>query len=337
MLYGLLKYLNTMPTLLAVIALIIAMPVKANSKDPVRLLEAIFAKPASQIDLARTKLEIDQLIDPTINIEQSLKHINSMVSVVNSATTPNSTAIDRLQSLRTYLYDTGYWNDNKPFRYDFDDPMGTRISNKLLPTYLKLRKGNCFSMPFLFVIMAQKLNLNTTISTAPLHVFAKYKDPDSGKWYSLETTNIAEFVDDKFYQRQNPMTKAAINNGVYLQPLSKKETVAVMAVVVSEYYAQQQQWQRSIDVANVILKHYPKYVYAMLKVGNAYSRLLQEKIRFARAKGTVTPIEKTAMDHLYAQNLAWFEKAEKLGWQPPPKSAETQYLNNVRKRTNSTQ
>ena len=40
-----------------------------------------------------------------------------------------------------------------------------------------------------------------------------------------------------------------------------------MAVVLSEYYAQQQQWQRSIDVAKVILAHYPNYAYAMLKVG----------------------------------------------------------------------
>ena len=124
--YRLLKSLNAIQTMLTVVVLVIAMPIKADNQDPIKLLEATFAKPAAQIDLARTKLEIDQLIDPTINIEQSLTLINSMVSVVNSATKPDSTGFDRLQSLRTYLYDTGYWNNNRPFRYDFDDPMGTK-------------------------------------------------------------------------------------------------------------------------------------------------------------------------------------------------------------------
>ena len=149
-------------------------------------------------------------------------------------------------------------------------------------------------------------------------------------WF--RNTNTAEFADDNFYINQSPMTKAAITNGVYLQPLSKKETIAVMAIVLSEYYAQQQQWQRSIDIAQTVIKYYPKYAYAMLKVGNAYNMLLNEEIKLARAKGSLTPSKKIIMDLLYTQNIKWFKKAENLGWQPPPKSAEDQYLNNVRQR-----
>ena len=318
--------------LLLLVILLTVNPVKAQSSDPIKFVQNLLAQPSKQLDLAKTKLEIDQLIDPSINIKQSLNQIDAMVNVIKSALPANSSSIERLQALRTYLYDTGYWNNHQAFSYDFDDPMGTNINNKLLSIYLKSKKGNCFSMPFLFVIMAQKLGLEATISTAPLHVFVKYKDPTTNQWIGLETTNTAEFADDNFYINQSPMTKAAITNGVYLQPLSKKETIAVMAIVLSEYYAQQQQWQRSIDIAQTVIKYYPKYAYAMLKVGNAYNMLLNEEIKLARAKGSLTPSKKIIMDLLYTQNIKWFKKAENLGWQPPPKSAEDQYLNNVRQR-----
>jgi regulator of sirC expression with transglutaminase-like and TPR domain len=253
-------------------------------KSAIEVLEEILSKPDPQIDLAITKLTIDKLVDPTINIDRALGEINYMAQAVNSASTPDMTAMDRMQSLRAYLYDTGYWNQNQPFKYDFNDPLGTNIQNKLLPTYLRTRKGNCISMPFLFVILADKLGLDVTVATAPLHVFVKFKEPQSGKWFNLEATDIAQSLDDNFYREKNPMTDTAINNGVYLKPLSKKESVAVMAMVLSEHYAQQKQWQNSINVAKLTLQHYPKYAYAMLKLGNAYRGLLQEKIKLFSAK-----------------------------------------------------
>jgi regulator of sirC expression with transglutaminase-like and TPR domain len=246
------------------------------------------------------------------------------------------TAMDRMQSLRTYLYASGYWNQNQPFKYDFADPLGTSIQNKLLSTYLKNRQGNCISMPFLFVILADKLGLDVTVATAPLHVFTKFKEPQSGRWLNLETTNVAEIVEDSFFREKSPMTDMAINNGVYLKPLSKKEAVAVMAIVLSEHYANQQLWQQSIDVSKLILKHYPNYVYAMIKIGNAYSKLLQNKIQEVKAKGIVMPDEKAQMDQLFTQNLAWFDKAEALGWQPPSQASETQYLESIKKRVQHT-
>jgi regulator of sirC expression with transglutaminase-like and TPR domain len=301
-------------------------------RTAIEVIEEILLKPTSQIDLAQAKLTIDKLIDPSINIDRALGEINYMAQNVNSAATPGMTAMDRMQSLRTYLYDTGPWNQNQPFQYDYADPLGTNIQNKLLPTYLKTRKGNCISMPFLFVILADKLGLNATVATSPLHVLVKFKTPQNEKWINLEATDIAQSLDDSFYHQKSPMTATAINNGVYLQPLSKKEAVAVMAVVLSEYYAQQKQWQKSIDVSTLILKYYPKFAYAMIKIGNAYSKLLDEKIAIAGAKESALPAEKAAIKQLNSQNLMWFDKAEKMGWQPPTQDSETKYLQSIKKR-----
>lgn len=300
-------------------------------ESAVETLKAIFAKSDAQIDLAFTKLTIDRLVDPNVDIGRALGEINYMVEMVNSAAMPDMTAIDRMQSLRTYLYDSGYWNQNRPFQYDFADPYGTNIQNKLLPTYLNTRKGNCISMPFLFVILADKLGLEVTIATAPVHVFVKFKDPQSGKWFNLETTHIAEIVDDGFYRKKSPMSAKAIASGVYLQPLRKKEMVAVMTMVLAEHYAGQQRWQESIAVAELALQYYPNYAYAMLKVGNAYRGLLQAKIKQYKGQTEIPLAEKSRMDELYAQNRLWFEKAEAIGWQPVTAANNAEYLKSIKR------
>jgi len=69
-------------------------------------------------------------------------------------------------------------------------------------------------MPFLFIILGDKLGIDVTASTAPLHVFVKFTDTD-GKTYSLETTSGANFSRDAWYREQMPMTNQAIDNGVY--------------------------------------------------------------------------------------------------------------------------
>jgi regulator of sirC expression with transglutaminase-like and TPR domain len=305
--------------------------------DAFNFIEKTLSRPSSEIDLARTKLTIDQFVDPSINIEQSLEDLNRIAQTVHSASTPDMTAIDRMMSLRAYLYEGGYWNQFNPYQYDFNDPLGTKLHNQLLPTYLSTKKGNCISMPFLFIVLAEKLGLDVTVATAPLHVFVKFKDPMTGQVFNLETTNGAKIENDNFYNEMMPMTDTAIKNGVYLKSLNKKETVAVMTIVLSEYYAEQKQWQNGIDIVTLILKYYPNYAYAMLKLGNFYSDLLQEKVKFFRAKGTITKTEKEHLDDLHAQNQGWFTKAEAIGWQPVSPDTNAKYMRDMKQRANNQQ
>jgi hypothetical protein len=49
---------------------------KQPDKGAIEVLEEILSKPDSQIDLAITKLTIDKLVDPTINIDRALDETN---------------------------------------------------------------------------------------------------------------------------------------------------------------------------------------------------------------------------------------------------------------------
>ncbi|NRB24424.1 transglutaminase family protein [Shewanella sp.] len=305
---------------------------ESTGNDVIKIIESILAKPDANIDLAKTKLTIDKLVDPSININAAMGKINQMVKTLKRDLNPDMMPLDKALSLSSFLYESGYWNNYKPFQYDLDDPFGQKLNNKLISTYLNTKKGNCISMPILYAILAEKLGLDVTLSTAPLHVFVKFKDPTSGKYFNIETTDKGQPASNDFYHTKSLITDIAIQNGVYLQPLTKKQTVAVMAMVLNGSFEKQGKWQHSIDLAKLLLKVYPRYAYAMIKVGNGYSRLLNIEISKAKIKGSYTSEEKQHMDHLYQQNIQWFAKAEKLGWHLSTQEENDNYLNAIKKR-----
>ncbi len=309
--------------------------VQAHNQSALRIIESIFAKADGDIDLAQAKLAIDKLIDPSIDIESTLSRIDKMVKTLETGLAPDMMPLDKILSLSAFLYEGGYWNNFQPFQYNFTDPFGQSLDSKLLTSYLNTKKGNCISMPILYAILADRIGLDVTLATAPLHVFVKFNDPVSGNYFSIEATDRGSIASDDFYRKKSTITDTAINNGVYLKPLDKKAALAVMAILLSEHYANQGQWQQSIDIAKLTLEHYPNYAYAMIKIGNGNNKLLSEKLAEVQANQAYTPEEKQLMDGFHEQNKQWFAKAEKLGWQPVSMQENAAYLQSIKQRSTS--
>jgi hypothetical protein len=191
------------------------------------------------------------------------------------------------------------------------------------------KKGNCITMPFLFIILGDRIGINVTTSLAPLHVLMKFTDTD-GKTYNLETTSGANFARNAWYREQMPMTDLAIENGIYLQPLTRKETVAVMMSVLAEYYFQEQKYKKSVAISDLTLKYYPKYVNSMLRNGSASYRLLQEYYIEKYSNPNDIPQNQRKLFHYLSNgNRYWFAKAEELGWREPKADFNAEYLQKV--------
>ena len=302
-----------------------------------RLLQQIFSLPDAQTDLMQVKLAIDQIVNPSVDVEKSTNEINKMLTTLQAGFSKDMRPADQILSLSAFLYEAGHWNNHQPFRYNFADPLGQDLQTKLLSSYLSTKKGNCISMPVLFVILAGKLGLDVTLSTAPLHVFVQFNDPLTGQYLNIEATDRGQFVPQTLYTAHSAITPQAMKNGVYFQPLTKKQTVAVMVMLLAEHYEQQQQWQQSIGIAQLVLKFYPNYYYAMIKIGNAYAGLLNDKIAEVKANQHYTAEDKQQLDHFYAQNQHWFAQAEKLGWQAQSTRQDDDYLTGIQQRVQATQ
>jgi regulator of sirC expression with transglutaminase-like and TPR domain len=296
-----------------------------------KLIRDILKQPEQEIDLARAKLTVDKLIDPTVDIEADLERIGAMVTKIKAMPGFGGSQTTKLQALRRYIYEPGEWNGFQPYQYDLDDPLGTTISHKLLPHYLASKKGNCVTMPFLFIILGQRLGIDVTASTAPTHVFVKAKDEATGTWYNLEATSGASPARDIWLRQQLPMTDQAVANGVYLHPLTKKETVALMAGTLTEYYVDQHEFEKVITVSDLILEYYPKDVSVMIRKANAYYDLLSKY--YAKKYRSPEDIPARARGHyhyLSYNNRYWAAKAIELGWREFSAEEDERYLQSIK-------
>lgn len=273
--------------------------------------------PDDKIDFARAKLTFDKIYDPTTDIAGRLRDIDAMAQTIGMMAGPSAPSRLRLIMLRKYIYEAGAWNNNKPFQYDLSDPFGHKPVNRLLSTYLVTHRGNCVSMPILFVALAQRLGLNATLSTAPNHMFVKYMDDVTGKTINLETTSGAYPARDVYIRQNMPMTDQAITSGIYMKTLSKKEALAVMADIVLEREFADRRYQQAWDVAEVLQPYYPNNLAVLLAPSNAALGLIQEEYLSKYPTKADIPsqlmdrfnmLEKTvpgALNHAYA--LGWRE------------------------------
>lgn len=291
-----------------------------DQADEIATLIALLATPNDKIDLAKAKITIDRLIDPTINSEEVLNRIDALAQRIKYRFPIGATSQEKLELLVSSLATPGPWNDYKPFAYDLDDPYGRNIKNKLISTYLDTRKGNCVSMPVLLVILGQKLGVDISLATAPEHVLAKFKS-DQGQWINIEATSFGT-KSDMSYQKDMGISPKALNNHVYLRPLNRRESIGVMMGTLMEFYGRNGQQHKRIDISMLALKVNPKDTLAMLQAGNAYYKLMMQ------AK-SAAPDEKLAA--LREKNVMWFHKAEALGWVEPTSAQDASYIETIKR------
>lgn len=293
------------------------------ASDPAAFVRSLLEGPEAELDFARAKLAVDAFVDSSIDQIAALAEIDRMAATVQKmiATLPPDAAAkssEKLRALRSFVYEPGWWNGEKPFRYDLDDPLGQKPGSQALPSYLASKKGNCVSMPALFLALGERLGLDVTLSTAPLHVFVKWTDAESGRTWNLETTSGAGFTRDEHYRKIMPMTDEAIANGIYLKTLTRKETLSVMASPVLDHLLATGRYDEAIAVADVLIAAWPANSYAMVKKGTAYYRLLERDIIKKYPRESDIPADRLGYaKELYRANQVAFAEAEALGWREP--------------------
>lgn len=290
----------------------------ANAQSPASSVRAILSAPSDDLDFEQAKIALDRIIAPEMDGGSATAEIDQLASAAVRIAA-NGNDIDKLKAVRQVIYDDGAWNGTRPFTYDHADPYGLDLQNKLLATYLDTRKGNCVSMPILHLIVAERLGLNVSLSTAPLHVFVRYTNPNNGRSLAIEATSGGNPTREIWYHERMGVTDQQVENGIYLGVLTKRETIAVMASTVTEWLMSQGRYEEAIEVADVLLEYYPKDIHAVLSRGSAYGELMRtEFVERFPTPAAIPPSLRSRYQMLATQNAAAFQQAEAWGWTPAP-------------------
>lgn len=278
-------------------------------------VRSVLATPDPEIDFGTAKLTFDKLVTPALDVAATLKQLDAISQTVKRMAGPFASNRVKLTAIRSYLYESGDWNERRPYQYDMTDPKGRKLSNRLLASYLDGRRGNCVTMPILFLILADRMQLPVALSRAPLHFFIRYTDDVTGQTINLETTSGAYPARDAWIREQMPMTDHAIANGLYLRALTRRETLAAMAAVVVEADLERQRFQEGVEIADIILEHDPTFAYMLAKRGGAFAEQIEtEFVRKYPTPTDIPPALRPRYRMLQERNLADFAKAEALGW-----------------------
>lgn len=326
--------LRRIAALLIIVALTpcVAGATTATTNSDIATLRALIAAPEGQIDLARAKVAIDRMADPTVDVPGTLRLLDQWATKVRTRFPPGASNKVKLDLLLSTLYEPGPWNDYRPFAYDDADPFSRDPRVTLLSRYLSKRKGQCVTMPTAFVLLGQKLGLPVTLTTVPYHVLVKYGDEEKGQWMNVEATSGRIYYDSD-YERSLKLRPEALRHGIFLRPYTQKETVALFATAtLAAFYARKKDPERMLEITDLVLATNPKDVVAMTLRGDAYYLLLERLMGKYGSIENFTPAQRTQYAAYSRANLAWYAKAESLGWREWSKADWADYKKLVEKK-----
>lgn len=198
----------------------------ARGTAPYRFKEAVYhienAYYDDTLDRAWFELEIEKLV----NLSQSLTleldgkdyHDKPKMELAGKI----YYAMTKKSAWKNEAKDTTYF---EPYTYDFEDIWGDQDWSQMFVTkLLKTHKGNCHSLPYLYKIIAEQLDVPVYLAFAPNHVYIKQYFQQNG-WYNTELTS-ASFPSDAWLMVSGYTHIDAIKNGIYLDTLGQKETLA---------------------------------------------------------------------------------------------------------------
>lgn len=112
------------------------------------------------------------------------------------------------------------------------------------------------------------------------------------------------------------MSDRAVESGIYMRTLSKRETIAQMAAPVLDYLMAERRYQEAADVADAILAVSPRDAYALVKKGSAMGEMMRAEFQDRYPVPALIP---PALRHRYATlaaaNDKAFRDAAALGWE----------------------
>jgi len=215
-----------------------------------------------------------------------------------------------------------------PFQYDFNDMWGDSAwSNMFVTKLLTTRKGNCHSLPFLYKMLLQEMGEDAWLSFAPNHMYIKLNSKKDG-WFNTELT-CGKFTTDAWIMASGYIHLSAIQNAIYMDTLSNRQSLAVCMLDLAQGYKRKQtsEWEEFVlQCCNIALHHYPHYINALLLKAETQKKLLDKAMMEQHIGDTQQALKNPQTAPLFKETEELYAKIYELGYRPMPKPMYMNWL-----------
>lgn len=219
-----------------------------------------------------------------------------------------------------------------PLTYDFDDFFGKKDWSKMFVTkLLRTGKGQCSSMPQLYLILAEQIGAEAYLSLSPNHSYIRFSDKLKN-WYNVELTN-GMFSTSSFLTQSGYIKSEALLNKIYMQSLSKKELFSILLFDLASGYTHKFGYDEFLkEIIDKALEIYPNNVnahmlladYLTVKARYIFQQLGVTKENF-KTKMQQHP---RALETLKSRN-AQYNLIDNLGYTEMPEKAYQDWLHSL--------
>ena len=223
----------------------------------------------SEIDVARVALTMAQEFYPSLDVEAYSKKIDDMAEEIRILTKGNTTPDYRIRAMNTYLFKM------RNFAYDYADPMGKRPENRFLNGIIDNKKGNCYTLPLLYLSIAQRLRYPIYPVGVPEHLFLRYIDPKL-EHQNIEVAGQGGYISDDEHIKMANIPWSAIQSGAYLTTMTLKQFLAEMLATNAIQHAKNKNLETAIKYAKTAIRLSPQTPEHYDLLGRLYDSVIKK-------------------------------------------------------------
>ena len=276
-----------------------------------------------------------------ITYNQYLKLIQSKVNLVNGTIKkekldPTNSdaihyAIQKLYSDTIYQKQpNGTIKKIKPLYYDFNDPFGEKNqTNQMVTKLLITGKGQCHSMPLLYMILAEEFKVKSYLSYSPQHSFIKFQTK-SGTWYNFETTN-GRLTTDAFVLGSGFIKSEALKSNIFNTPHNPKQVIANMFIDLANDYQERfgyDDFQQ--QCVNQNFKYNSNYIYAKIVQSNYQTALTDLALAQENYPAPQNISYYPLINEQFQKRNAMYDDLDNVGYTSMPKEAYQVWLQSLK-------
>lgn len=213
-----------------------------------------------------------------------------------------------------------------PYGYDFDDPFGKENwSNMFVTKLMKSKKGQCHSLPLLYLILAEQLGVDAYLSFAPQHSYIRLQGAN-GNWYNLELT-VGRYSSDSWLTGSGFIKAEALLHKMYMDTLGKRDVIAGCLFDLAKGYTKKYGFDQFVsDCTKKSLEHHPNNVFA-LQLHSDYHTVLFHHVAKQLGFPKLEDLQKNRKAYeLYLLRNQIYDLIDQSGFEPMPEEAYAKWL-----------